>query len=34
VLLALAWVPALALALWRRRPAAAPATAEHAVVVE
>jgi EmrB/QacA subfamily drug resistance transporter len=38
VLLALAWLPALALALWRRRPAAAPAApaaaAEHAVVVE
>ena len=34
VLLALAWLPALALALWKRRPAAAPATAEHAVVVE
>jgi EmrB/QacA subfamily drug resistance transporter len=34
VLLALAWVPAMALALWKRRPAAAPATAEHAVVVE
>jgi EmrB/QacA subfamily drug resistance transporter len=34
VLLALAWVPAMALALWKRRPAAAPSTAEHAVVVE
>ena len=34
VLLTLAWLPALALALWKRRPAAAPATAEHAVVVE
>jgi EmrB/QacA subfamily drug resistance transporter len=34
VLLTLAWVPALALALWKRRPAAAPAAAEHAVVVE
>src|SRR3954471_9807567 len=34
VLLALAWVPAMAPALWDPRPAAAPATAEHAVVVE
>ena len=34
VLLTLAWLPALALALWKRRPAASPATAEHAVVVE
>ena len=34
VLLALAWVPAMALALWKRRPAAAPSAAEHAVVVE
>jgi EmrB/QacA subfamily drug resistance transporter len=34
VLLTLAWLPALALALWKRRPAAAPAAAEHAVVVE
>ena len=34
VLLALAWVPAMALALWKRRPAPAPSTAEHAVVVE
>jgi EmrB/QacA subfamily drug resistance transporter len=34
VLLALAWVPAMALALWKRRPAAAPSTAEHVVVVE
>jgi EmrB/QacA subfamily drug resistance transporter len=34
VLLFLAWLPALALAFWRRSSAAAPATAEHAVVVE
>jgi EmrB/QacA subfamily drug resistance transporter len=35
VLLAAAWLPALAMALWRRgADAPAPATAEHAVVVE
>jgi EmrB/QacA subfamily drug resistance transporter len=34
VLLALAWLPALALALWRRRETAAPPSVEHAVVVE